>query len=145
MTERSSERRFQCVEGCTNCCRRPGTLVLTHADVARLAAHFKMSMRKFRERYTERIHGETRIRLLGAEKRCPFLGGDEVKGWCNIHPVKPVQCATYPFWPGVADNDFCWEKEMEVCPGIGQGPVHATDWIRIQIRVAEPTASASSR
>ncbi len=135
------EQRFQCIDGCTNCCRRPGTIVLTRADVARIAGHFKLSMRRFEERYAERVHGQTRLRLLGAEQRCPFLGGDDIKGWCNVHAVKPVQCATYPFWPGVADNDRSWQRESKTCPGIGQGPVHSREFVQIQIAAASPTAT----
>jgi len=135
------ERRFQCVEGCTACCRRPGTIVITREDAARIAAHFKLSLRRFEHRYTERVHGETRLRLLGPEQRCPFLGGDDEKGWCNIHAVKPVQCATYPFWPGVADNNRGWQREMKTCPGVGQGPDHSREWVQIQIRAAAPTAT----
>lgn len=135
------DRRFQCVEGCANCCLRPGTIVLTREDTARIAAHFKLSLRQFQHRYTERVHGETQLRLLQPGHRCPFLGGTEEKWWCNIHVVKPVQCATYPFWPGVADSDRGWEKEKDVCPGIGQGPAHSTEFIQIQIRASQPTAT----
>jgi uncharacterized protein len=136
-----SERRFECVQGCTACCRRPGTIVLTREDAARIAASFKLSLRRFEERYTERVHGGIRLRLLGPEKRCPFLGGDDEIGWCNVHAVKPVQCATYPFWPGVADSERGWQAEMRTCPGIGQGSDHPQEWIQIQIRAASPTAT----
>jgi len=136
-----AERRFACVDGCTACCRRPGTIQITREDVSRLAAHYKLSIRKFSERYTKRVHGEIHLRLLGTEERCPFLGGDDTKGWCNVHAVKPVQCATYPFWPGVANSDRGWKREAEMCPGIGQGPAHKQEWIQIRIAAATPTAT----
>jgi Fe-S-cluster containining protein len=135
----NSERRFACVEGCTACCRRPGTIVLTREDAARIAGHFQLSLRQFHRRYTDRVHGEIRLRLVAMQ--CPFLGGDESKGWCNIHAVKPVQCSTYPFWPGVADSDRGWRREMAMCPGIGQGETRSREWIQIQIAAAAPTAT----
>ncbi len=100
-----------------------------------------MSLRQFERRYTERVHGETRLRLLGKDHACPFLEGDEEKGRCGIHTVKPVQCATYPFWPGVADSDKGWKNEAATCPGIGQGPDHPREWILVQIKAASPTAT----
>ena len=115
--------------------------MLTREDTVRIAAHFHLSVREFERRYTERIHGERLLRLLGEEKRCPFLGGDAEKGWCNVHDVKPVQCATYPFWPGVADNERGWLREAQICPGIGQGPDHSREWVQIQVRRATPTAT----
>ena len=136
-----TERRFACIEGCTICCRRPGTIVITREDARRISAHLQLSLRKFEQRYTERVHGEVRLRLLGAEQACPFLQGDEERGGCKIHPVKPVQCATYPFWPGVADSDSGWKKEADTCPGIGQGPVHDQASILVKISAATPTAT----
>lgn len=114
---------------------------MTRDDARRIAAHLKLSLRQFERRYTERVHGEVRLKLLGEELSCPFLGGDEKKGGCNIHAVKPTQCATYPFWPGVADSDRGWKKEAATCPGIGQGPDHSQEWIQIRISAAAPTAT----
>ena len=115
--------------------------MLTRDDVRRIAAHLKLSLRQFERRHTERVHGETRVKLLGEEQACPFLGGDEERGGCNIHAAKPTQCATYPFWPGVADSDAGWKKEAGTCPGIGQGPNHTQEWIQIKMIAAAPTAT----
>ncbi len=129
-------RRFECVAGCSACCRRAGTLVLTRPDMTRLAAHLGLSLGKFEKKYLNRIHGQYHVRMKGPKELCPFLGGDETHGWCRVHEAKPTQCSTYPFWNGVADNDAAWAREAKFCPGIGQGPVIPASLVQIQIEAA---------
>ena len=128
-----SEYRFSCVPGCTQCCRRPGNLTLTREDVVRIAQYMKMSIRRFEKTYTERVDGRSNVKLEGPEAACPFLGGDENNGWCQIHDVKPLQCKTYPFWPHIAEDEDRWKREAERCPGIGQGPVISKKLVQIQL------------
>ena len=40
---------------------------------------------------------------------------------CGIYPVRPVQCASYPFWPHLTDSEEAWNAEASRCPGIGNG------------------------
>jgi Fe-S-cluster containining protein len=107
----------------------------------RLAAFLSLSLRKFDRAYIDRVHGRLELRLRGDERRCPFLGGDAERGWCNVHPAKPAQCATYPFWPGLADHEGAWHSEREICPGIGQGPPIPGSLIQVQMQVAAATAT----
>ena len=37
-------------------------------------------------------------------QRCVFLGEDNL---CTVHTVRPLQCATYPFWPVRQLNCCC--------------------------------------
>jgi hypothetical protein len=101
--------------------------------VVRIAQYMKMSIRKFEKTFAERVDGRSHVKLEGPEAACPFLGGNEQNGWCQIHDVKPMQCKTYPFWPHIAEDDAKWKREAERCPGIGQGPVIPKKLVQIQL------------
>jgi len=49
--------------------------------------------------------------------QCHFL----TENGCSVHPVKPVQCRLYPFWPELVENRANWQAERAMCPGIGKG------------------------
>ena len=142
MTQAVAEYRFTCVDGCTTCCRRPGTVTLTREDVVRIAQYLGMSIRRFEKKYTDRVDGFSCLRLQGEEHTCPFLGGDDQRGWCRVHAAKPTQCATYPFWPHIAASDASWRQEAHSCPGIGQGQVVSIDLVQIQVAAAAAVGRA---
>jgi len=43
---------------------------------------------------------------------CPLLGPDDL---CTVDPVKPSQCATFPFWPELLDDP---QHMRRVCEGV---------------------------
>jgi Fe-S-cluster containining protein len=52
------------------------------------------------------------------EPACAFL--DE-NNRCKIYPVRPKQCATWPFWTENLER-AAWEGPVkDCCPGIGKG------------------------
>jgi Fe-S-cluster containining protein len=106
--------RFTCLPGCTACCRQPGFVYLSEDDLAQAAAHLGLSTAEFEERYVYRTSHRRRFRKPRGGT-CPFL---EETG-CRLHPEKPTQCRTFPFWPEIAEEP----ASAGYCPGIGQGPV----------------------
>lgn len=40
------------------------------------------------------------------------------KGKCSIHPVRPTQCATYPFWSPHLASEVDWRATAATCEGI---------------------------
>lgn len=126
--------RFECQAGCTRCCEVSGYVYLTEDDLKNAAAYLKMSAAAFEERYVYRTRYMLRLRKPGDGSQCNFLG----EGGCQIHPVKPVQCRLFPFWPELVQERKEWEKTGEWCPGIGKGPL-------IQITAAMETASEMKR
>ena len=42
---------------------------------------------------------------------------------CSIHPAKPTQCRTFPFWPELVESKSEWNRTGRYCPGIGKGPL----------------------
>jgi Fe-S-cluster containining protein len=122
--------RFECQPGCTECCRQKGFVYLTEDDLKRMAAFIGLSATAFERKYVYRTARRMRLRVPRDGGTCPFLE----EGGCSVHPVKPVQCRIFPFWPELVESRREWKKTARYCPGIGKGDL-------IQIEVAESQAS----
>jgi hypothetical protein len=110
--------RFECQRGCINCCTQEGRIYLTEADLVRAAKFVRMSPAAFEKKYVYRTRHELRFRKP-REKQCPFLR----EHGCSIHPAKPTQCRTFPFWPELLERKVEWDEAATYCPGIGKGPL----------------------
>ena len=112
--------RFECT-GSGNCCRNHGAyayVYLSDREVAAIAAHLGLERRIFFERYCVLEDGWTVLRM--DRPACAFL---TVENRCSIYPVRPKQCATWPFWKENLDERV-WQREVQsTCPGVGQGPL----------------------
>ena len=51
-----------------------------------------------------------------------MLDGD---GRCRVYPVRPLQCATWPFWTENLKPETWNGPVRETCPGIGQGRLYS--------------------
>ncbi|MBS1825916.1 MAG: YkgJ family cysteine cluster protein [Acidobacteria bacterium] len=120
--------QFTCIPGCTACCEQKGWVYVTESDVERAASFLALSKEEFEQRYVVRTRHRLRLRKP-KDAQCHFLR----QGGCSIHPVKPVQCRLFPFWPELVSDRGEWRKTGGYCPGIGQGPL-------IQIGTALETA-----
>jgi len=120
--------RFECQPGCTVCCERKGFVYLSESDIARAAAFLSLTPREFEKKYVYRTRRRMRLRVP-AKTNCHFL----VDGGCSIHPAKPTQCRTFPFWPELIYIWGEWHKAASYCPGIGSGPL-------VQLETAEAQA-----
>lgn len=109
--------RFECQKGCTNCCQTEGYVYITEADLKRIARYLKMTAAAFEEQYVYRTRHLLRLRKPRGSQ-CHFL---EPERGCRIHPVNPVQCRLYPFWPELVERPAQWKREAKRCPGIGKG------------------------
>ncbi len=112
--------RFACQSGCSKCCEVSGYVYLTEDDIGRITAFLGLSREDFERRYVYRTRHQRRLRKpRGKGRECPFL-----KDFlCSIHPVKPVQCRLFPFWPELVEDRAAWGQTARWCPGIGQGPL----------------------
>jgi Fe-S-cluster containining protein len=105
--------RFRCQRS-GNCCARPeGTVRVTAADVARIAAHLEMTEVAFRSRYVA-ASGDRLVDGLG--HRCVFLE-DGSHASCSIYPARPDRCRRWPFWDEHRDP-AALAAAARVCPGI---------------------------
>ena len=116
--------RFQCTQ-CGECCKNHGSytyVYLAEADVDAITGFLELAREDFLARYC--IREEGRISLRMDDPACPFLGADNR---CRIYPVRPKQCATWPFWEENLER-ASWDGPVrECCPGIGSGPLHSAE------------------
>lgn len=99
----------------------------------RIAAFVGLPVAEFEARYIYRTKHLRRLRKPKGSQ-CRFLRPDG----CSIHPVKPVQCRLFPFWPELVADRSLWQDAGRRCPGIGQGDL-------IQIGTAIEVASEMER
>lgn len=109
--------RFRCT-ACGACCRRPGEVHLSVEEANRIAARIlgddASAASLLGELWVETPEGGLRIDVDDGEA-CPLLGEDDR---CSVHDIKPLQCATYPFWNEVVASRWTWRREAFACEGI---------------------------
>ena len=123
MTEKNMERpitaqNFVCLR-CGGCCRGEGYVILTHRDVANLSAYLDMTPQDFLKAYTWREEGIERPVLTNkndAAISCIFLEPDG----CRVNPVKPHQCATFPF-------EWTRDDALEICRSLQEMEAREAD------------------
>lgn len=76
---------------CANCCKTM-TPTLNAADKKRIAAHLRMSVKDFTEKYLEYDAKENDWRMQ--KQPCVFL--DLKTNKCNIYDVRPADCSGFP-------------------------------------------------
>jgi Fe-S-cluster containining protein len=78
---------------CTACCRWPGQVRLTEAEITRLAAFKGMTEPEFIQSFTRLTHDRRGLALMDQPNGdCVFL----TDGNCAVQPVKPRQCRDFP-------------------------------------------------
>ena len=100
---------YQC-QRCANCCKWPGLVRLTEADISAIAKHLGVAEWDFIQRYTRLRPQRDGLALLDAPTgACIFLEGHA----CAIQPVKPSQCRGFP-------NAWNFPGWRDVCEAIAQ-------------------------
>jgi Fe-S-cluster containining protein len=108
---------------CTACCRWPGQVRLSAAEITRLATFLGLSENVFIQRFTRLTEDR---RGLSLEERpnheCVFLDGHD----CRVQPVKPQQCRDFPsLWNFPDFQDYCRARPVEVSPEEYRARLHA--------------------
>lgn len=94
---------------CGNCCRWPGDVIVTDAEVKAIAAHEGLGENDFIQRFTRLSANRKHLSLIEKEDgSCVFLDG---KNTCAIQRVKPEQCRGFP-------NQWRFEGWREICEAI---------------------------
>jgi Fe-S-cluster containining protein len=84
---------FKC-NGCGECCRWSGSVLLTESDIAKLAIHLGLSEADFIERHTRLAPNRIQLALLDQkDESCFFLKDNR----CRVYDARPEQCRTFPF------------------------------------------------
>lgn len=107
--------RFAC-RRCGGCCTgAPGIVRVSDREIAAIAAHVKMPVLRFTERYLRPWESGQGIKE-DPNGRCLFF-----QDGCRIYPVRPMQCKTFPFWFVNLRSEAQWTAIGRQCPGIGHG------------------------
>jgi Fe-S-cluster containining protein len=90
---KSPDEIFVC-QRCGACCRVPGFVRLTEADVDALSAALGLAVEAFLEGYTDLSPTRSGLVLKGEPHApCRFLTEDNL---CQVHLARPQQCRDYP-------------------------------------------------
>jgi uncharacterized protein len=110
--------RFACTK-CNRCCERAGDVLFQASEAAAVAERLlgpgaSASVLEG-TLWSAEYDGSWRIEV-------PEGGGCALLGpsGCSVHDIKPVQCATYPFWPEILANRHLWRYEARACEGISE-------------------------
>ena len=110
--------QFECQPDCFKCCTKPGVVNFDRGDIYDAAKFLEIKTSDFKKKFLKKDFGVWEMELEEG-KVCQFL---TLQG-CAIHPAKPKQCQTYPFWKENLRARNYWELTAGFCPGIGKGPV----------------------
>ena len=123
--------RFQCTS-CGACCKfGPSSVVyITDAEAARTAAHLGIPTATFVRTCCHVEDGSLALNQT-ADRYCVLF--DPFTRQCNVHPVKPAQCSSYPFWPSALRD---WEETAKRCEGIGRGELISEEEVTRRVREA---------
>jgi len=120
--------RFEC-QRCSRCCRfDPGYVFLSQTDLSLIAAYLELSESEFREKWCRKVDrgGLSRLSLLEKPNYdCLYWK----EGKCEVYPVRPLQCRSYPFWHAILASRENWDDEGKSCPGINKGKLHSCEEI----------------
>ena len=98
---------YQC-QRCTACCRWPGFVRITEAEIPRIAAHLGLEEEEFIQRFTRLTPQRSGLALLDKpDGSCLYLEN----GGCALQAVKPGQCLGFP-------NTWNYPGWRETCQAI---------------------------
>jgi len=124
--------RFECSQ-CGDCCTgAPGYVWVNREEIAALAAHLKMEVADFEQKYVRQV-GIRKSLIEYDNGDCVFF--DTQARNCSVYEARPRQCKTWPFWQSNTETPEAWKRTCEVCPGSGKGKLHSVDKILHQISV----------
>ncbi|MFZ4598443.1 MAG: YkgJ family cysteine cluster protein [Terrimicrobiaceae bacterium] len=102
---------------CTNCCRWPGFVKVSEADITAISSHLGISESEFIQEFTRLRPGRDGLALTDHEDgACIFLDGRD----CRIQPVKPGQCRSFP-------NGWNFPGWRDVCEALEVGSAELPD------------------
>ena len=110
---------FEC-RRCGACCTGdPGVIRISGPEIRLLADFLKMSASDLTRTHLRPVASGFSI-AEEPDGSCRFYNQG-----CEIYPVRPLQCRTYPFWFSQMRSLRLWEKARCQCPGIGNGALYS--------------------
>ena len=104
---------YEC-DRCTACCRWPGQVRLTDAEIAKIAEFKQLSQFDFIQQFTRLTDDRNGLALVDKPNgECIFLADNA----CVIQGAKPQQCRDFPnLWNFPGFEKVCQAKPHDVTP-----------------------------
>lgn len=113
--------RFECTQ-CGQCCTgSPGFVWVDDSEIVAIANYLDRPVGEIRLLHTRPARGKVSLTEF-ANGDCTFLDPQTRK--CQVYPVRPRQCRTWPFWKGNVSSPAAWDKTCEECPGANHGRLY---------------------
>ena len=144
--------KFECTS-CGNCCTGgPGFIWISDPEIARLSDFLLLPADHILRQYCRKLQGgislKEKPRNSRGEYDCIFLqelpaepgDGNSVRHSrriCQIYPLRPLQCRTWPFWQGNLASPKAWQAATVRCPGMNQGKAWPLDQIEARRDAAD--------
>lgn len=127
--------RFKCTE-CGKCCTgSPGYVWVSEEEIKQIATYLNLSIKEFTMRYVRKVDKRFSLTECKESYDCVFL---KEKKKCQIYPVRPKQCRTFPFWTQHLKNDREWKEAATFCEGINaDAPIISYEIIKEQLAIYE--------
>ncbi len=106
--------RFKCTE-CGRCCTgSPGYVWVTEQEIVAIAQYLELSVEDFTEKFIRIVGNKLALLEHPGNYDCVFLKDKK----CQIYPVRPSQCRTFPWWSRNLKTEADWKAAAEYCEGI---------------------------
>jgi Fe-S-cluster containining protein len=126
--------KFECSQ-CGDCCTgAPGFVWVKDDEIEALAKETGLSVEEFESKYVRRV-GARRSLIEYSNGDCVFF--DTTARKCTVYNARPLQCRTWPFWDSNLKTPADWKYACQVCPGSGEGKLHALETIEEQRKVVK--------
>ena len=106
-------KAFQC-QICGECCHGEGGIFVNKDEIKKITNFLEMTEESFLAEFCLKKGGRFSIKA-GPNKFCIFYDHEKR---CLIHPVKPLPCSLWPFYPAILKDVDNWEMAKDACPGI---------------------------
>lgn len=124
--------KFKCTQ-CGNCCTgSEGVVWVNPQEIKEIAQHLGTSIEEMRQEHTRLVGRRVSLKEF-ANGDCTFFDGQTRK--CQIYPVRPRQCRTWPFWDSNLESPEAWQDIQPNCPGAGHGNFFSLEEIRAKAAV----------
>ncbi|GAX87340.1 conserved hypothetical protein [Lebetimonas natsushimae] len=107
-----------CKECEGNCCiGESGYIWVNPKEIEEIAKFLGIDKNIFIDRFLIKIDYKFSIKEKPYKNGFACIFFNEEKKGCDIYPVRPKQCRTYPFWDRYRDKKYLNELKKE-CPGV---------------------------
>ncbi len=121
---------FDCTQ-CGDCCSGdPGVVWVEEQEIREIADYLGKSPFQMKSLHTRPV-GDRLSLTEQSDGDCTFLGSETRR--CQIYPVRPRQCRTWPFWKSNLESPATWRETERICPGAGTGALVSLEELQAKV------------